>query len=43
MKLMNLKMLKIKYSAIVDAIAFIRSDEYKALELIPSLEISKYE
>lgn len=39
----NFTAVKIKYSAIKDAIMFIRSDEYKRLPLIPSLEQSIYD
>ena len=39
----NFIAVKIKYSAIKDAIMFIRSDEYKHLPLIPSLEQANYE
>lgn len=39
----NLKSFKIKYRAIRDAVSFIRSDEYRNLPLIPSLENSRYE
>lgn len=39
----NFNALRIKFTAIRDAIKFIHSDEYKSLPLIPSLELSKYE
>lgn len=40
---LNIKVFRIKYAAIRDAIKFIQSEEYRALPLIPSLENSIYE